>query len=74
MNLRNITRVIVAVVSLAVVAGCGDRQLPTPPAPTGSIDDQIKAVQNDPNMAPQQKAMTIGRLQMQAKAKPGASQ
>jgi len=74
MNLRNITRVIVALVSLAVVAGCGDRQLPNPPARTGSIDDQIKAVQNDPNSTPQQKAMVIGQLQLQAKTKSGAPQ
>jgi len=73
MNLRNITRVIVVVASLAVVAGCGDRQLPNPPAPTGSIDDQIKAAQNNPNMAPQQKAMVIGQLQMQ-KSKAGPAQ
>jgi hypothetical protein len=75
MNLRNIGKVIVLAVSLAVVAGCGgDRQLPSGRGPTGSIDDQIKAVQNNPNMPPQQKAMVIGQLQLQAKAKPGTPQ
>jgi len=75
MNLKNIARVIVAVVSLAVVAGCGDRQLPNPPAPTGSIDAQIKAVQNNPNLGAPQKAQIIGQLQMQqARAKSGTPQ
>jgi len=64
MNLRNITRIIVVAVGLAVVAGCGgDRQLPSGPGPKGSIDDQIKAAQSNPNLSPQAKAMQIGQLQ-----------
>jgi len=69
MNLKTFSRIIVVAVGLAVVAGCGgDRQLPSGPAPTGSIDDRIKAVQSNPNLSPQAKAMQVGQLQAQQKA------
>jgi len=66
MNQRNITKTIVTMVVMAAVAGCGHSgQLPSGSGPTGSIDDQIKAAQNNPNLSPQAKAMTIGQLQAQ---------
>jgi len=73
MNLKQANKIIVALM-LLMVAGCGNHEVAVnKPAPGGSIDDQIKAAQNDPSLAPQAKAMIIGKLQQQ-QSKPSGSQ
>jgi len=73
MNLKHVNKVIVAAM-LLMVAGCGNHEVATNKPAAGSIDDQIKAAQNDPKLAPQAKAMIIGKLQQQQHATPSGSQ
>jgi len=73
MNLKHANKVIVALM-LLMVAGCGNHEVAANKPSAGTIDDQIKAAQNDPSLAPQAKAMIIGRLQAAQHAKAGGSQ
>jgi len=60
---RLVSVVIIASVCSAFV-GCGDKIVDTP-KPVGSIDDQIKAAQNNPNLSSTAKAQIVGQLTME---------
>jgi hypothetical protein len=67
-TIKTICKRLVPVLILASVCsafvGCGDKTVDTP-KPVGSIDDQIKAAQNNPNLSPSAKAQIVGQLTME---------